>query len=46
MLLKDLEVLLQMATATGCNKEKRVALSLYQEIVRMVEDEKGPRDVE
>lgn len=46
MLLKDLEVVLQIATATGCNKEKPVALFLYQEIVRKVEDEKEPRDVE
>lgn len=46
MLLKDSEVVLQITIATGCNKEKPVALSLYQGIVRMVEDEKEPRDVE
>lgn len=46
MLWKDLEVVLQIAIAAGCNKEKHVALSLYQEIVSMVEDEKEPRDVE
>lgn len=44
--MEDLEVVLQIAIATGCNKEKPVALSLYQERVRMVEDENEPRDVE
>lgn len=44
MLSKDLEVVSQ--TATECNKEKPVALSLYQEIVRKAEDEKELRDVE
>lgn len=43
MLLKDLEVVLQIAT--GWNKTT-VAFSLYQEKIRMVEDEKEPRDVE
>lgn len=46
MLLKDLEVVLQIAAVTGWNKEKPVALSLYQEIVRKAEDEKELRDVE
>lgn len=46
MLLKDLAVVLQIAIATGCNKEKPVALCLYEEVVRMVENEKEPRDVE
>lgn len=46
MLLKDLEVaVLQITIATGCNKKKPVALSLYQEVVRMVDDKKEPRDV-
>lgn len=31
MFLKDLEVVLQIAIVTGCNKEKTVAFSLYQE---------------
>lgn len=44
--MKDLEVLLQIATVTGWNKEKPVALSLYQEIIRKAEDEKELRDVE
>lgn len=46
MLLKDLEVVLQIATAIECNKENPVVLSLYQEIVRKAEDEKELRDVE
>lgn len=44
--MKDLEVVLQIATAIECNKENPVALSLYQEIVRKAEDEKELRDVE
>lgn len=44
--MKDLEVVLQIAIATGCNQEKPVALALYQGIVSMVEHEKEPRDVE
>lgn len=46
MLSKDLEVILHIAIATGCKKEKPVPLSLCQEIIRKVEDEKEPRDVE
>lgn len=38
-------MVLQIAIATGCNKTT-VAFSLYQEKIRMVEDEKEPRDVE
>lgn len=44
MLLKDLEVVLQIAIATGRNKEKPVALSLYQEVVRMVDDKNNRRE--
>lgn len=38
-------MVLQIAIAIGCNKEKPVALSLLSRD-RMVEDEKEPRDVE
>lgn len=46
MLSKDLEVVLQIVIATGCNKEKTVAFSLYQEKIKMVEDEQEPGEVE
>lgn len=43
MLLEDVEVVLQIAIATGCNK-KTVAFFLHQEKIGMFEDE--PRHVE
>lgn len=46
MLSKDLEVVLQIVIATGCKKEKMVAFSLYQEKIKMVEDEQEPGEVE